>query len=160
MKKIIAILITAIALVGTPFAQQATADLAISSPKRLIKNNSLFNAERNFQQSYPDVTGERWNSKADGYIVKFQEKAIQYAVAYDKRGRWQHTILIYNEDQLPSRLRRTVKSVYVDFTIVNVVEVTIGSRHTYFIKIEDSNTFRTVQVVNGELVELDSYVKG
>jgi hypothetical protein len=160
MKKIIAILITAIALVGTPFAQQATSNLAISSPNRLIKSSSLFNAERNFRQSYPNVTGGRWNSKADGYIVKFQAKAVKYEVAYDKKGRWQHTILIYNEDQLPSQLRRTVKSVYVDFTIVKVIEVTIGRRHTYFIKMEDSNTLRTVQVVNGEFVELDSYVKG
>lgn len=161
MKKIIAILITAIALVGTTFAQQATSDLAISSPKSLIKkSNSLFNAERNFRQSYPNVTGGRWNSIADGYIAKFQEKAVKYEVAYDKKGRWQHTILIYNEDQLPSQLRRTVKSVYVDFTIVKVVEVTIGRRHTYFIKMEDSNTFLTVQVVNGEFVELKSYVKG
>jgi hypothetical protein len=160
MKKIIAILITAIALVGTPFAQHATSDLAISSPKRLIKSNALFNAERNFRQSYPNVTGAQWNSKADGYIVKFQEKAIKYAVAYDKKGRWQHTILIYSEHQLPSQLRRALKSVYVDFTIVNVIEVTIGMRHTYFIKMEDSNTLRTVQVVNGEFVELDSYVKG
>ena len=147
-------------MVGTPFAQQATSNLAVSSPKRLIKSNSLFSAERNFRQSYPNVTGGQWNNKADGYIVKFQEKTIKYAVAYDKKGRWQHTILIYNEDQLPSQLRRTLKSVYVDFTIVKVIEVTIGAKHTCFIKMEDSNTLRTVQVVNGELVELESYHKG
>jgi hypothetical protein len=160
MKKIIAILITAVALVGTLFAQQSTPNLAISSPKRIIKSGPLFVAERNFRQSYPNVAGERWNSKADGYIVKFQEKAVRYEVGYDKKGRWQHTILIYNENQLPLQLRRTVKSLYVDFTIVKVIEVTIGMRHTYFIKMEDSNTLRTVQVVNGEFVEVESYVKG
>lgn len=160
MKKIIAVLITAIAMVGTLFAQKGTSDLAITSPKLIIKSNSLFDAERKFRQSYPHVTGERWDSKADGYIVKFQDKAVKYKVSYNKKGRWQHTILIYNEDQLPSQLRRTVKSLYVDFTIVKVIEVTIGNRHTYFIKMEDSNTLRTVQVVNGEFVEVESYVKG
>lgn len=162
MKKLITMAISAILTFLQPvLAQQISTDVTLNTNGKSmrLKNSAMINAERSFRKMFKNVTAEHWAFKDGGYSVKFQDKQIKYQVNYDKKGRWQSTLLVYDENQMPAQLRRTIKSAYVDFDIVKVVEVSIGNKHTYFVKIQDSSTLKTIQVVNGEIVEVEHYIR-
>ena len=64
------------------------------------------------------------------------------------------------EDQLPLNIRAIVKQQYYDYKIVVCYTYEIEGGSVYIIKMEDSKTLKTVRIVNDEMVETESYIRG
>ena len=81
-------------------------------------------AMRNFKKQFPDVEG-RWSTKEDGFRAQFSQGSIKYMIDYDRKGHWVNTIRVYDEKDLDREIRKIVKSNYIDYSIVKVIEVKI-----------------------------------
>ena len=134
---------------------------AIALNERAVNHYSEINvnAVRHFSSQFKSVSDEKWTKKEDGYRVSFQKDDIRYMVDYDKKGNWKSTIRIYGEHRLPQEIRREIRSDYLDFEIVTVTELKINNVLSYFVKLEDQHSLKTVRVINGEMDVVEDYVK-
>src|SRR6476469_9895492 len=102
----------------------ATADYSSNTNDRVL-NNTKLNAVKDFIKRYSTATNVKWFTADDGgFIAKFNESSVQNTVAYNKAGNWVHTIRRYYETDMPKDVRAIVKSVYYDYAILRIEEIT------------------------------------
>ena len=143
-------------------AQPASSDelSAYNNRKTFGRTELRINAVRDFVKRFGDVSNATWSSDRDHLRAKFIHADIRYMVDYDLKGRWISTIQVYDEAQLARDIRKVVKSIYIDYSIVKVIEVNIGKSHVHFIKLENKTSLLTLHVMNGEITEIENYRKG
>ena len=112
---------------------------------RVIKNFS-----KNFKEAGNDVA---WFEAADGLRAQFTNDGIQTKVFYDLKGRWIANVRAYQEDKLPKDIRHGIKSIYYDYSIFHVQEITVSDKTAYLVKMEDKNSIKTIRVAGGEMNE-------
>src|SRR5882724_7005622 len=84
-------------------------------------NNINVSAVRDFVGRYKDPANARWYKLQDGsLIVKFEKPDIAWRVAYTPGGTWIYSIQTYNEKKMAKDIRGIVKSVYYDYSIMQV----------------------------------------
>ena len=143
------------------FSQPASSDqVSAYNDKKLIGRSELkINAIRNFEKQFANVD-ETWSIKEDGFRAGFTRDNIKYMVDFDQKGKWVSTIRVYDESNLSVDIRRSVKSIYVDYSIVKVIEVKIGKTLVHFIKMESQSSLLTLHIAKGEINEVENYRKG
>ena len=67
-------------------------------------------------------------------------------VFYDKKGRWQYSLIFFGEDKLPRDVRAAVRSTYYDMPITLVEEVQTTEARVYIIHVEDKSSFKILKV--------------
>src|SRR6478609_1608328 len=82
-------------------------------------------ALKDFKKSYAGANAAKWYIVDAGFTTKFTQNDIQYRVDYDKKGNWTGTMKAYDEKKLSHDVRATVKSVYYDYSIKWVKEITV-----------------------------------
>jgi hypothetical protein len=132
-----------------------TGDEVVAAP--VVSNESK--AYKSFRRFYPGVSDEKWMSEKDHYFVTFSQNDIKNKVVFTRNGRIDYTLKMYYEKDLPSSVRRSVKSAYFDYDITNVQELVVKNNRIYLVKITDGKSWKTIRVQNGELEEIEYYVK-
>ena len=118
------------------------------------------NAVRNFMKDYKYVTNAKWSKLSKGYsVVNFTVDSIKTRIVYDRAGHCENTVRYYFENRLPPEVRHLVKSTYYDFNIYHIIEPTLNGMTSYLVKMEGSTTWKTVKVVDGEIEEVEEYLK-
>lgn len=161
MKKLLFVVAFSTQLVSAVFAQSGHSDQlgAYIDKKPLGRSELKINAVRNFEKQFPNVD-ETWNTREDGIRAKFTRDNIRYMVDYDQKGKWVSTIRVFDERDLSVDIRKAVKSTYIDYSIVKVIEVKIGKTLAHFIKMENQSSLLTLHIMNGEITEIENYRKG
>ncbi len=173
MKKIsltlAAAIIVTIVTTSSIYAQNSKNDLVFTdSPKNQAATKSDIKlpggslntkAEKSFHKAFKTINGETWVPAKDGIVAKFIKDGIHTMVYYNKKGTWMGTLRYLSEDLLPKDVRHTVKSEYYDFSISNIVEVTVGDKTAYLITMEDKTSIKQVKVVDGEMEVTHDYKK-
>lgn len=158
----------ALATNNAAFAQEAmhetVSNVEVVTTSHLEPGFAAFNtrAVRNFKKTYNNAEQPKWLRFKDGYTAIFTRDGIRYRVDYDKRGFWNGTQKDYTEDKLPRDIRARVKSVYYDYTIFWVNEVTLPEVLTgpvYFIHIEDAKSFKNISVYDDEMKVMNEFRK-
>ena len=108
-------------------------------------------AIKDFKKSFKLPAAEQWFKIENGFIVKFIKDDIQHRVDYDSKGNWKATTRYYSEKQLPKEVRSQVKSVYYDYTITSVQELTFPEHHVYLVNMEDEKTILIIRICDGEM---------
>jgi len=119
-------------------------------------------ALKDFNKSFAGASAVKWFIVNAGFTTKFNQNGIQYRVDYDKKGNWTGTMKSYDEKKLPHEVRATVKSVYYDYSINWVKEITVPNYPNtivYMIHIDDEKSFKNLQVIDGEIIVLEAYDK-
>jgi len=112
----------------------------------------------NFTKAYKNATDVMWYPLKDRRLmVRFFDNGIQTKVFYNMKGNKDAMIRYYTEDKLPNEVRRQVKSIYYDFNIFMVIEVTVGKQIAYLVKIEDKTCTKTIRVMNGEADVIEEF---
>ena len=144
------------------FATKANAAKSIQSvtTSSAFKNSMHVSAMRHFLKNFGDDLNESWSASKEGTRARFEKNNALYLVDYDKKGKWHSTIRIYKETVLPKEVRNTVKSVYYDFDIVTVTELTVPRNKLYFVKLQDEKSLKTVRVVDGYMEEIEDFDRG
>ena len=118
-------------------------------------------AIKNFQKTFQGVTDAKWyRTKSGDNLVKFNAGSVPYMVAYNPKGRWNYTILNYDEKKLPADVRKIVKSSYYDYSIEHVSEVHVQDQIVFMVTIQDETTLKIVRVSNGEMDKVTNYTRG
>src|SRR5688500_12379733 len=154
MKKLLFAVAFTTQLGAAVFSQPASSDQLLAyNDKKLIGRSELkINAIRNFEKQFANVD-ETWSTKEDGFRARFTRDNIKYMVDYDQKGKWVSTIRVYDESDLSADIRRSVKSIYVDYSIVKVIKVKIGKTLVHFIKMENQSSLLTLHIAKGEINE-------
>ena len=119
-------------------------------------NSPDIRAVRNFTRTYKDASNAKWESLKDGGCVcRFVQNGVMKRAIYDERGGWLTTIAGYTEEHLPNDVRRQVRSVYYDYSILYVNEIDMpGKPVAYVVQVQDRRTIRIVRVVDDEMEEV------
>jgi len=119
-------------------------------------------ALKDFRKSFTGASNAKWFTVPAGFTTKFEQNGMEFRVDYDKKGRWSGTMKSYDEKKLPRDVRATVKSVYYDYSITWVREITVPEYPdiiVYIVHIEDEKCFKNLQVIDGEIHIMEAYDK-
>jgi hypothetical protein len=103
-------------------------------------------AMKDFQARFNEASNTMWYSDGNGLETTFTRDGYIDRVFYDKKGRWEYSLLFYNENKLPRDIRAIVRSTYYDLTITLVEEVQTPDGKAYFVHLEDSATIKIVKL--------------
>lgn len=113
-----------------------------------------------FRIRFNQVNDAVWYSVNNGYVSYFLLNGYGERVFYDKKGRWEFSLLLYGEDKLNREVRASVKSVYFDMAITQVEEVQTLAGLVYIVNLEDKSTIKILKVTReGEIHVLLDLVK-
>jgi hypothetical protein len=114
-----------------------------------------FRTLKDFKKRFASVNNATWDITSDGYFAEFSADSIKTIAAYGKKGKWFYTIQRYNEKKLPADIRARVKSVYYDYSILNINEVHVPDYEDaiYILDLKFDQHFKTVRV-SGEEMEV------
>jgi hypothetical protein len=126
-----------------------------------FNNNSALSTKalKNFGKTFKETDNATWVEIVDGFKAEFTKEGIETKVFYDRKGRWVANVRNYQEDKLPKDIRHRVKSIYYDYSIFYVQEITVGDKMAYLVKMEDKNSVKTIRVADGEMDEYLAFEK-
>jgi hypothetical protein len=117
-------------------------------------------AIKDFRTRYAGADNAMWFSYKNGFISYFVKDSYGSRVFYDKKGRWEYSLLFFNEDELPVNVRAAVRSTFYDLTITLVEEVQTPDSRVFICHLEDKATIRIVRVSDdGEMKILQDLTK-
>lgn len=149
---------------------QSHTEKSLSSPKEISAINDSGSlrlnerspqAVRNFDRDFGNVSDARWIKSTKGFVAYFIHDNIQNWIVYDYKGSQEFMIRDYYEEKLPRNVRHIVKSVYYDFSIFCVNEITVKGATSYVVTLKnianDKTFWKKVQVVDGEMELMKEY---
>src|SRR5450631_1278603 len=103
-------------------------------------------ALKDFQLRFDKVDNARWFADKDGFVSYFMRNGYGNRAYYDKKGRWQFSLILYGEDKLPCDVRAAVKSTYFDLAVTTVEEVQSIYGVAYIVHLEDKSNLKVLRV--------------
>jgi hypothetical protein len=103
-------------------------------------------AAKDFSARFNSVSNAMWFSDKNGFVSYFVQDGFGNHVFYDKKGRWQYSLIFHSEDKLPKDLRAAVRSTYYDMAITLVEEVQTNDGTGYVIYLEDKSNIKILKV--------------
>ena len=139
----------------SPVATKATEEYHKANINIAINTKAV----KHFTSNYAAKNVTWFKTNDGGFVANFTDKGNKNLVAYDNKGRWNHTIIYYDEKGLPRDVRADVKRVYFDFDILCAEEVHLEDQVIYLVHIQDEKTVKIIRVVNDEIDEYQSLNK-
>lgn len=116
--------------------------------------------EQSFEQSFPNAEHVSWSNDVDGYTVNFTVKSILTRISYDKKGNFTGSLRSYTGEMLPLFITNLLKQKYPKDKIYGVTEITSPDALNYFVKLQGTKNWITVQVDNeGNNMVVEKYRK-
>jgi hypothetical protein len=135
----------------------------VSFEKRSLSNipvNDInIRAMRDFTHSFKNAENIQWSKIKDGLMVRFTENTIVTKVYYGSNGNQLCSIRSYEEVNLPKDIRARVKSVFYDFSIAWVNEITVENNTVFMVQMQDSSCWKTVVVSEDEMKTVKEFKK-
>lgn len=155
MKKIISVLLVSAFIAGGNFAHAQNSDKAyLLNTPAIRSDNAAVRATRDLWERVGDKKNESWYKLPEGYLATYREEGVDSRFVYDQRGRWVYTMLTYTEKEMSKDLRRSIKSVYFDYSIGWVKEVRQGEDLLYVVHVEDSKEWLDLAVRQDGHIEI------
>ena len=115
---------------------------------------------RDFILRYDDVSYATWSTDGKGSTVYFVKDGFHDRAVYDARGKWQYSLLYYDEARMPREVRRTVKREYIDSKITAVEEVQVEAGKAWFVHLDEDTDYKIVKVyMDGEMETVEEFCK-
>ena len=128
--------------------------------KEDVKNINT-RALKDFQGRFENAGEVIWYSDVNGFTSYFTKDGFRDRANYNKNGRWQSSLIYYNQEKLPENIRSTVRYAYSDFKIHVVVEVQSNYGKAYIVYLEDKLNIKVLKVsADGEMETLMESAKG
>jgi hypothetical protein len=117
-------------------------------------------ATKDFKGRFADASNPMWFSDRNGLVSYFVKDGLGNRAFYDKKGRWQYSLLFYSQDKLPRDIRTIVRSTYFDMNITLVEEVQTNDGMVYLVHLEDKSNIKILKVSKeGEMETLQDLIK-
>ncbi len=117
-------------------------------------------AVKDFESRFTGASNTKWFSDNNGFVSYFIKDGYGSRAFYDKKGRWQYSLIFFNESKLPRDIRAIVKSTYFDMSITLVEEVQIVGAKVYIVHLEDKSNIKILKVnEEGEMAVMQDLSK-
>jgi hypothetical protein len=103
-------------------------------------------AIKDFSTRFNGTNNAQWFSDRNGFTTYFIKDGYGNRVFYDKKGRWEYSLIFYGEDKLPKDVRTAVKSTYFDMAITLVEEVQTSDGKVFIVHLEDKANIKILKV--------------
>jgi hypothetical protein len=115
---------------------------------------------QSFNESYPHAVRVNWLEFPETYAVNFEEAGVKSTIHYNKDGSFLSATRYYAEEKLPYYLIASLKEKFPGKKIYCVTELSNPYEITYFIKLEDAKTWRTVKAdSDGNFIVIEKFNK-
>jgi hypothetical protein len=115
---------------------------------------------QSFNESYPHAVRVKWLEFPETYAVNFEEAGVKSTIHYNKDGSFLSAVRYYSEEKLPYYLIASLKEKFPGKKIYCVTELSNPYEITYYIKLEDAKTWRTVKAdSDGNFVVIEKFNK-
>jgi len=140
----------------------------LSASKLLLPRVAFENAPVNskalnsFKKKFTAVQNEKWYHNKHRSVAVFEADEVRFSIEYDKKGNLTGTEKLYGEGKMDREVRKIVKSVYFDYTITSVREISVPwlfPSPVYIIHIENENEFKNLTVYEDEMKIVDELSK-
>ena len=152
--------------IGTKIENNSSPGLPNSLTRVLYRNEVHSTAIRNFLRVYKNASNVNWfrttpkSFGLNGFRAVFTDGMIKTMVLYDNKGNLHSIMRYYMEDELPQEIRHRIKTIYYDFSICHVKEVTVDNNTIYVVTLEDKISWKVIQVPeSGAILVMNSFTK-
>jgi len=115
---------------------------------------------QSFKESFPHAVRVSWLEFPETYAVNFEEAGVKSTIRYNKEGGFISAIRYYSEEKLPYYLIASLKEKFPGKKIYCVTELSDPYEITYYIKLEDAKTWRTIKAdSDGNFVVVEKFNK-
>jgi len=115
---------------------------------------------QSFKESYPHAASVNWLEYPETYAVYFEEDGVKATIHYNKDGSFLSAIRYYSEEKLPYYLIASLKAKFPGKKIYCVTEISNPNEITYYIKLEDAKTWRTIKAdSDGNIIVIEKFNK-
>lgn len=133
--------------------------VAPANPMAAFRNINI-RAVRHFKTTYENIDNEKWDVIPEGYSARVVNDGIVYRVTYDKKGKWIHTILRYDETKLKQEIRAQVRGSYSNYSIYLIEEIEEPRMPvTYLVHLEDKISLKNIRIRNREMEVVEDIKK-
>ncbi len=162
------VMIGTTAFVNPVFSQESTNDIAYNTKRPVpvstdVEATSInTKALRDLHNSFAIKEEVKWYKRQEGYMAVFMINGAKYRVDYNNKGHWNGTLINYAEDKLDQETRSIIKSLYFDYNIKWVWEISVpglSGGPLYIVHVENENCFKNIEVQNREMKVLEHYDK-
>ena len=139
----------------------ATSTYAVDKPPA-TKITASEKAQKNFSKQFNYPVSSTLYSTSVGFIVQAQVNSHKVTSVYDKKGNWVYTIKRYPTESLAKNIIDIVKNNYDDngYFISTMEQIDQpGTKSVFIVHMENSNSFKTLRVTNGEVELVQDFQK-
>jgi len=112
-----------------------------------------------FKATFPDAQNAKWSKLNKDFLVEFITADLNNRVLFHKNGAIVYHIRYGGEKNLPTEVRKLVKSNYFDYNIIKAINVQEDNRDIWIVNLEDNKKLLIVRVEGGELEEVSNLNK-
>jgi len=112
-----------------------------------------------FQSNFKNAVNATWYRLDKDYLVKFITGDMNNQALYKRNGALVYQISYGHENNLPKEVRRLVKSNYIDFNIVQAINVQENNRNIWVVNLEDNNKLIVARIEDDGLEEVYNFDK-
>src|SRR3954451_18301132 len=109
-----------------------------------------------FNASFKDAVSPTWYRLNKDYLVEFITGDMNNRALFKRNGSLVYQISYGHENNLPKEVRHLVKSNYVDFNIVQAINVLEDNRNIWVINLEDDKKLIIARIEEGALEEVSN----
>ena len=115
-------------------------------------------ATKNFNKEFKGADA-KWHIEDNVTTASFYRNGIKTMVVYDKKGRWLHTMDIYQKDKLPTNIAGLIRHNYRSYNITQVQDIKEGVIQFYVIHLENEKGYKQICVYDGQLGVISEFDK-
>ena len=102
--------------------------------------------QQSFRAHVPAAEKVYWYKESGSYIVNFVENGVLTRISYSEEGKFNGSMRNYSAQQLPYYLVNALNRQYAGQTIFGVTEIASQSAIVYYVKLEGSKFWTTVNL--------------
>ena len=115
--------------------------------------------QKSFTINFAGVTGQNWSMVGNNFHTSFYTNGNKACALFDKHGLLIYSDTYVQEKDMPSDIRKIVKSEYYDYMITLAIEVKQNERNLWIVNMKNETTFITVRVEDGEMELVNQFKK-
>ena len=115
--------------------------------------------QKSFAHYFASVTDQKWSMAGKNFHCSFYTNGLLSYVLFNKRGNLIYTIAYGTEKNLPSDVRKIIKSEYYDYIISVAIKVKQNERDIWIVYLRNGINQLTVRVEDGEMEKVQEFAK-
>ena len=114
---------------------------------------------KHFNRKFHAPTDVVWEKTDDTYLATWISGGTTNKSLYGKNGKLIFSIVFSSEKGLPDEIKRLVMNKYQKDTITCVAKINQDNRLIWVVKVASKKQYITARVEDGELEEMETYIK-